>query len=74
MKAKHSSEPNDFKLTAKEFYRAFAFNWDNINSFEDFKKAELLVISKTEIDFSKEAFGEWIDKNPDFDKYFMMCY
>ena len=78
MKAKHSQEPNDYKLTSSDYYREFAFNWDNINSFDDFKKANLLELSLTKIrlnfvDNRDELFGAWIQENPDFEKYFMMC-
>ena len=79
MKAKHSQDSNDYKLTSSDYYRIFEFNWDNINSFDDFKKANLLKLSLDEIrlnfvDNREELFGEWIKENPDFDKYFMMCY
>lgn len=69
----------DYKLLSKDHYRVFEFNWDNINSFNDFKKATLLQLSKyMEVDgpgCAREIeFPKWVSRNPDFEKYFMMCY
>ncbi len=68
----------EYKLTGRELsYRAFDFNWDNINSFEDFKKTNLVLLSKNNLELtlsSHEKLQEWIDNNPDFEKYFMMIY
>ena len=81
MKAKYSKKPNDYELKNEDHYRVFGFNWSNINSLEDFKKANMILSSKTKllsignkINNYDEAFGKWIEQNPDFEKYFIMCY
>jgi len=75
MKAKHRE--NDYILKEKDWYRQFDLNWDNINSFDDFKKAKLLELSLSDEVFGSGCacvleFPKWVSRNPDFEKYFMM--
>lgn len=66
---------HEIEIKSENWYNAYRFNWDNINSFDDFKKAMIL---KEKLGLSKSDENDFSDflkeDGKDFDKYFKYWY